>query len=79
MLRMARRNLKSPSIPDIFLSTQLLSSSESLVLAPWVTHLHGATRSYVFMCTGIGMHSSSSSVGTLQIMARVCAFCHLVF
>lgn len=76
---MARRNLKSLLIPDIFLSTQLLSSSERFVLAPWVTQLHVATHSDVFMCTGIGMHSSSSSVGILQIMARVCAFYHLVF
>lgn len=75
----ARRNLKSLLIPVIFLSVQGLSSSERFILAPMGRHTHMCSLVPLHTCVYIDMHSSSSSVGILQIMTCVCVLYHLIF
>lgn len=48
---------------------------------PWVRYTHMCSLTHLYACVYIDIHSSSSSVGILQIMACVCVcvFYHLIF
>lgn len=71
--------MKPLLIPVIFLSIQPLSSSNRFALASVGRHIPICSVTPLWACLFIDMHSSSSSVGILQIMACMCVLYHLFF